>query len=320
MKKELYTTIFCQTFSECGSHLAAGDGFGNVAVYDVKKIVELSTNEESIREFRRPELRFSAGEDPIYTMTSDEHHLICGTTGQIQAYKWNDVIKKSFKVAWNIPIETDRESLTQPEVNSVDLQDGKLYVGSGNHEVHIFDLETRIKTASLRGHTDYIHSVRVRGDQCVSAGEDGTVRFWDTRQNKETAKVEPHTHPELERGRGRFIGALDISDDWMVCGGGPRLALWHLRSLTMSSVCDMECVAHVAAFHDGLVLAGGDAPDLHQFSFSGERSALIHTDCSAVFTVLARTQPSKLMTIGGCGKLLEVCTSNKFKDFSLSFL
>ena len=55
-----------------------------------------------------------------------------------------------------------------------------------------------------------------RGDQCVSASEDGSVRFWDTRQNKETSKVEPHTHSDLERGRGKWIGALDITDDWMV--------------------------------------------------------------------------------------------------------
>ncbi|XP_037093270.1 THO complex subunit 6 homolog isoform X2 [Pollicipes pollicipes] len=320
MKKELYTTVFCQTFSDCGSHLAAGDGFGNVAVYDVKKIVELSSNEESIREFRRPELRFSTGEAPIYSMTSDERHLVTGVSGHIQAYKWSDVTKKNYKLAWNIPIESDRESLTQPEVNSIDIQDGRLYVGSGSREVQIFDLETRMKVASLRGHTDYVHAVRVRGDQCVSAGEDGTVRFWDTRQNKETSKVEPHAHPELERGRGRWIGAMDVTDDWMVCGGGPRLALWHMRSLTMAAVCDLPAVAHVARFHDGLVLAGGDAADLHQFSFSGETSAVIPTDCTAVFTVLARAQPSKLLTIGGCGKFIEVCTSNKYKDFSLSFL
>ena len=55
-----------------------------------------------------------------------------------------------------------RESLSQPEVNSLALQDNRLYVGSGNHDVQVIDLETRIKVASLRGHTDYIHSVRVR--------------------------------------------------------------------------------------------------------------------------------------------------------------
>ena len=79
-----------------------------------------------------------------------------------------------------------------------------------------------------------------------------------------------------------------------VCGGGPRLALWHLRSLTQAAVCDLPAVVHVARFHDGLVLAGGDAPDLHQFTLAGERAGSIPTDCTAVFTVLARTQPSKV--------------------------
>ncbi|KAF0312853.1 THO complex subunit 6 [Amphibalanus amphitrite] len=320
MKKELYTTVFCQAFSACGGYLAAGDGFGNIACYDVKKIVELSANEESLREFRRPELRFSTGEAPVYALVCDESHLIAGTSGLIQAYKWSDILKKNFKMAWNIPIESDRESLSQPEVNSLELHDNRLYVGSGNHDVQVIDLETRIKVASLRGHSDYIHVVRVRGDQCVSASEDGSVRFWDTRQNKEVSKVEPHTHSDLERGMGKWIGALDVTDDWMVCGGGPRLALWHLRSLTQAAVCDVPAVVHEARFHDGLVLAGGDVADLHQFTLTGERAGTIPTDCSAVFTVLARTQPTKLMTIGGCGKFIEVCTSNKYKDFSLSFL
>lgn len=320
MKKELYTTVFSQTFSDCGSYLAAGDGFGIVAVYDVKKVVELSSNEESIRECRRPERRFSTGEAPVYTMTSDEHHLICGSSGQIQAYRWSDIVKKDYRVAWNIPIESDRESLRRPEVNAVELQDGRLYVGSGSRELQVFDLETRQKVTALRGHTDYIHCLRVRGDRCASGGEDGTVRLWDTRQRTETHRLQPHKDTELERGRGHWIGALDLADDWLVCGGGPRLALWHLRSLTRAAICDLACVAHVARLHEGEVLAGGDASDLHQFALDGSRTAVIPTSCSAVFTVLARSQPSKLLTIGGCGKLIEVSTCNKFKDFSLSFL
>ena len=28
--------------------------------------------------------------------------------------------------------------------------------------------------------------------------------------------MEPHTHSDLERGRGKWIGALDVTDDWMV--------------------------------------------------------------------------------------------------------
>jgi len=35
---------------------------------------------------------------------------------------------------------------------------------------------------SLRGHMDYIHSVALpsNAQQCLSASEDGTVRFWGT--------------------------------------------------------------------------------------------------------------------------------------------
>jgi len=40
--------------------------------------------------------------------------------------------------------------------------------------------ELQCLQTSLRGHTDYVHSVALRSNaqQCLSASEDGTVRLW----------------------------------------------------------------------------------------------------------------------------------------------
>lgn len=47
---------------------------------------------------------------------------------------------------------------------------------------------------------------------------------------------------------GRWVGCVAVDkDDWLVCGGGPRLCLWHLRSLAVTTVFDTPgaCANHV---------------------------------------------------------------------------
>ncbi len=62
---------------------------------------------------------------------------------------------------------------------------------------------------------------------------------------------------------------MSLSGDWLVCGGGPRAALWHLRTLAPGEpfrACAAEDAAvHAAGFvsSDRIYVAGG-AGKLHQ--------------------------------------------------------
>ena len=60
-----------------------------------------------------------------------------------------------------------------------------MIVGCGDNNVYIYDLESRQLVHRLHGHTNYVHSVaacdRSAGVAVVSGGEDGAVKFWDTR-------------------------------------------------------------------------------------------------------------------------------------------
>ena len=57
--------------------------------------------------------------------------------------------------------------------------------------------------------------------------------------------------------------AVDDTEEWLVCGGGPQLSLWHLRSNTRTAVLD----AGTPGFHpiaveftgEGVRAVGNDA-------------------------------------------------------------
>jgi WD40 repeat protein len=57
-----------------------------------------------------------------------------------------------------------------------------------------------------------------RGKQLVSGGEDGTVRLWDLRTKENTNILQPHLYDKVARPIiGKWIGAVDFTDDWLVC-------------------------------------------------------------------------------------------------------
>ena len=81
----------------------------------------------------------------------------------------------------------------------------------------------------------------------------------DTRAGHGSAHcIEPYKNEACARPQfGKWITSIaidDKADDWMVCGGGPSLCLWHLRSLSATTVFDMPNVCvNYAMFHDDAV-------------------------------------------------------------------
>lgn len=110
-----------------------------------------------------------------------------------------------------------------------------MYLGCGNGCTYVYDVATQRETAVLRGHTDYVHCVKAfpqSRHQLATGSEDGSVRLWDARTLRSTAQFVPAA------GNGphfrSWIACLDVneSEDWLVCGGGQPLSLWHLRAGT----------------------------------------------------------------------------------------
>ena len=72
-----------------------------------------------------------------------------------------------------------------------------------------------------------------------------------------------------------------------VCGGGPRLALYHLRSLTMSKVLLEEDNYGVNSlmFHEDNVIVGVNGPFVYHCLFSGDVSVKMPTTPLRVYSM-----------------------------------
>ncbi|XP_029997820.1 THO complex subunit 6 homolog isoform X2 [Sphaeramia orbicularis] len=249
----LHMSVFSQSFSPCGRFLAAGNNYGQIALFSLS--AALSPDASALNQ--KPVLTFTAHEGPVFCLLSTDVHLLSSGNGEISAWSWSELIKKNVKPVWTRR-PNYRSSLEIPEINAMTLnpRDDTLIVGGGDNNVHILDLEQGVFKAVLQGHTDYIHclSVRERDNEILSGGEDGAVRVWDTRTGRSAHCIEVYKYEMCARPQfGKWISCVTTDSDWMLCGGGPALSLWHLRSLSPTSVFPLTGCQRQAVFYQDMV-------------------------------------------------------------------
>uniref|UniRef100_A0A1B6GSD9 Uncharacterized protein n=1 Tax=Cuerna arida TaxID=1464854 RepID=A0A1B6GSD9_9HEMI len=323
-----YNTTLSQAFSPCGNYLIAGNIYGEIAVFDIASIVNppdgLTSSLKPLYHFTTPR------DEQICSLAKTDKFLIVGTVGEITGWDWSTIgHNKHPKLSWTIQIPASRDSYEKPDVNAMVVSTNEttgstlLYAGCGDKKVHVFSLEDGKCIRSMEGHEDYIHSIQKQGWQLVSAGEDGSVRLWDLRQKSLTNVITPHTHAKVERpSLGKWIGDAALSEDWLVCGGGPRLSLWHLRTMdVMASFHSVDDSGlHVTRFYEDRVLAGGTAPHLYHLSLTGDIYAQVDVSATTVFSVAIQEVPHKVMCIAGSSPDIDVCTNFSYREQVISFL
>lgn len=169
------------------------------------------------------------------------------------------------------------------------------------------------------GHKDYIHCVHGSGSRIFSASEDGTVKFWDYRQKRVAGQIEPYTNADLVRPNfGKWQGTVSVTDDWLVCGGGPKFSLWHLRSMECTTVYPFPEKIHVSGFLDDILYTAGDLNSLHQYSLAGDIMAEVPISSSSAYSVVWQIPPNnKILSIGGASNSLDICTNFNYKDIAI---
>ncbi|XP_030649083.1 THO complex subunit 6 homolog [Chanos chanos] len=263
----LHMSVFSQSFSPCGRFLAAGNNYGEIAVFSLSAALSPDATDMS----KKPILTFTAHKGPVFSLLSTDTHLLSAGNGEISAWSWAELTKRTTKAAWTRR-PNYKTSLEIPEINDmiINPKDNSLVVGGGDNDIHIMDLESGVFKSVLQGHTDYIHCLafREREGEILSGGEDGAVRMWDSRTGQSVHCIEVFNYEECARPQfGKWISCLTTDSDWMLCGGGPSLSLWHLRSLSPTSVFPLPGCQRQAAFHQDLVLTvGGSSHEIDVFT------------------------------------------------------
>ncbi|KAL5016789.1 hypothetical protein ScPMuIL_006378 [Solemya velum] len=328
-RKLLHTTVFAQCFSPCGRYIAAANNYGNIAIFSLSAVLSPEATDDSFK----PIYTFVASEEgAIFCLASTDILLISAGAGNIHAWKWADILNKAPKQvwAWAVP---KKNQFTIPEVNSivVDQQEessSRLFAGCGDNDVHVWDMEAGQQLVSLSGHEDYIHCVATKnkGRECVSASEDGTIRIWDSRTEGEAVHIiEPYKQEICARPEfGKWLGcvAMDPSEDWLVCGGGPQLSLWHLRSINPTTTFDTPGATqkHVMFYEDAMISAGSK-PLVHHWYINGDLKSEVPCTPTSVFNVSINTNSDthKVLCVAGNSAKIDVCTNFGYRASSLIF-
>lgn len=257
----------------------------------------------------------------VQSLAFFKNFLIVGTnTGKISGYSWYKS-RLGQKKTWEIFL-ANQNMADQNDMNCFWLSknDGILFVGCGDNNIYAVSLEAGKILRNFSGHTDYVHWIDGSNAKTLySASEDGSVKFWDQREKRFVNQLEPYKNERLERMQfGKWQGTVSVTDDWLLCGGGPKPSLYHLRSLECSTIFGVSSTIHVSGFLDDIVyLGGGDNNHLLQYNLKGDITAEIPVSASSIYSVVSQTTPEKFMSIAGASNYLDICTNFNYKDIML---
>lgn len=191
-----------------------------------------------------------------------------------------------------------------------------LYVGCGDNNIYELSLEDGSIVRDFKGHDDFIHGVcGLDATKLYSASEDGSIRLWDTKEKDSVAIVEPYKKENLSRPEmGKWQGALAVNDDWLVCGGGPKLSLWHLRAMECTSDFPFPGKVHVCDFVDDMIFVGGEHANAQFYAMNGKLRADIKTDNTAIYSAIWQMEPDRFMSIAGFSNWLSILNDFRFLD------
>lgn len=357
--KNYYNTILAQAFSPCGKFLFAGDYYGTISVFNLHKILtttsSTTTNDTTLPITplaTYPLLNANNGtSSTIHSMVSTPNYLLVGTAGVIHGLAWPrssnsfNTNRKDWQPQWRIevpggvtpPERVDRKGTfaSADETGSVEINamvwdesSGCVYVAGGDGVIYIVDVEQGKVTRAVGAHNGSVYCLYKFKQDVVSSSEDGVVLGWDMQRSKaSTFRLEPHKVAGVGRpALGKWVGAVARNEDWLVCGGGPRLALWHVRTMNRSAIYDgiKDEGIHVLTFHEDKVVAGGRSRFVYQLRINGSVVSEVETSGGAVYSVEMQEEGGngrpKVMVIAGSSPNIDVCTNFNYKDLTLTTL
>lgn len=110
---------------------------------------------------------------------------------------------------------------------------------------------------------------------------------------------------------------------WLACGGGPKLAVFHLNQITKQpfQIFDYSTQIHVTDFVDldNLLVAGG-SNKMVQYSLNGNMISDIRTSGPDVYSVVwHKNQQYKFLSACGASNNIDISINFTYKDATLNF-
>jgi outer membrane protein assembly factor BamB len=121
-------------------------------------------------------------------------------------------------------------------ISSLAVFDGKLFSGSWDHTIKVWDLETGECTATLIGHGRAVYSILIFDGKLFSGCCDNTIKVWDLKTQKCTATLTGHRSS---------VCSLAIFDGELFSGSSDQtIKVWDLKT--------GECTATLTGHRDGV--------------------------------------------------------------------
>lgn len=321
-KLALNCTIYASALSPCKQYLVVGNNYGYLSLFNIAKLV--TSNADG----GRPSLTFKAHEGEVYSLCTINKLLISGGAGGMNVWTWKSLIAgKPGKKSWlKQPVKSGAGPYITDDVNCVsgDVLTS-VVAGKDDGVIDLWDISKEKCVLSLSGHEDYIHDVfTMNGNNILSASEDGCVKMWDVRTGTVCHNLEPHTNASVARPEnGKWMSCVcsDSNSEWVVCGGGPKLSLWHTRSWNL--VTEMECddfTPSVCKYYKDMIIAGGNKDNLLHYNVNGAQRAKIPCSIGNVFSICFdknySNAASPLIATGASFKI-DIFNNPQYKAMSL---
>ncbi|KAL5292772.1 THOC6 family protein [Megaselia abdita] len=308
--KKLYNNVVSQAISTSGKFLFAGNVFSDIFVFEINEILN------SLDEPQQPKI-YPQNAGLISSLEFHNDFLIVGGKGSIYGLKFNESTNELSKdKSWEVFL-AEGKSVNYFWLNKAD---NDLFAGCDNNIIYQVSLEDGRVVRKFEGHKDFIHCLTGSDDQIYSASQDGTLKIWDPRENGFIHEIEPQKKHELKRPEfGGFLGSCAISNDWLICGGGPKLSLWNTKTLEYSPIdFGFPGKIHCSYFIDDNIVIGGTHPSVQIYSINGDLKYDLPVENSpAIYSIVFQTEPQKIMTLAGYSNQLNVLSDFRYVDIIL---
>lgn len=239
--------------------------------------------------------------DCIYDLKVKNDMVICSGNSGIDHIRFDEL---------NISLEKQRK-LWLEDANAAEVYEDRLFAGGRTGTLGIIDLNNGMILGTIKAaHTDAIQALSASSRQLLaSVGEDGNVNIWDLRSSSITTPVkvlQPFLHSMTKtKDPSKYLSCCSFRGDWIVTGGGPKTALWHLGSGEPSQVLELGDDSPLCSLSaEGRVLVGGSGGKIHQFQNNGTKISGVPVSSPLVYSI--RESPNGYLFAAGNTNVIDV--------------